>query len=76
MQNWIAFRIFIPAMRKLVITPEGTRDREQVIEGTLLGIKRSVDECSYLAKLSAELPSGSYSHGFAGWLTDIVGTGQ
>ena len=42
-----------------MIAPEGTRDREQVIEGTLLGIKRSVDECSYLAKLSAELPQGS-----------------
>ena len=46
---------------ELVIAPQGTRDREQVIEGTLLGIKRSVDECSYLAKLSTELPSDSKS---------------
>ena len=43
---------------ELVITPAGVKGREQPIEGTLLGIKRSVDECCYLAKLAAELPAG------------------
>jgi len=45
----------------LVITPVGVRGREQPIEGALLGIKRSVDECHQLAKLAAELPPGSSS---------------
>ena len=45
----------------LVITPTGVKGREQPIEGTLLGIKRSVDECYQLAKLAAELPPGSSS---------------
>jgi len=45
----------------LVITPTGVKGREQLIEGTLLGIKRSVDECYQLTKLAAELPSGSSS---------------
>ena len=40
----------------LVISPTGVRGREQPIEGTLLGIKRSVDECRQLAELAAELP--------------------
>ena len=40
----------------LVIAPTGVRGREQPIEGTLLGIKRSVDECHQLAELAAELP--------------------
>ena len=40
----------------LVISPTGVRGREQPIEGTLLGIKRSVDECHQLAELAAELP--------------------
>lgn len=31
--------------------------REQVIEGALLNIKRSVDECGHLAGMAAELPS-------------------
>jgi len=45
----------------LVITPTGAKGREQPIEGTLLGIKRSVDECRQLAKLAAELPPNSSS---------------
>jgi hypothetical protein len=45
----------------MVFAPEGTRDREQIIEGALLGIKRSVDECAYLSQLAAELPQGSQS---------------
>ncbi|MBN1367569.1 MAG: DNA double-strand break repair nuclease NurA [Dehalococcoidales bacterium] len=44
---------------EMVIAPERTRDRDQVIEGPLLGIKRAVDECSYLAQIAAELPPGS-----------------
>ncbi|MFC1897557.1 DNA double-strand break repair nuclease NurA [Chloroflexota bacterium] len=40
----------------LVIAPVGIRGREQPIEGTLLGIKRSVDECQKLVELAAELP--------------------
>lgn len=43
----------------LVITPAGVRGREQPVEGALLGIKRSVDECHRLAELAAELPPGS-----------------
>ena len=45
----------------LVITPSGVGAREQPIEGTLLGIKRAVEECRYLAKIAAELPAGSSS---------------
>jgi len=43
----------------LVITPAGVRGREQPIEGTLLGIKRSVEECRRLVELAAELPPDS-----------------
>ena len=43
----------------LVIVPTGVKGREQPIEGTLLGIKRSVDECHQLAELAAELPQNS-----------------
>ncbi len=44
----------------LVIAPTGVgKGREQVIEGTLLGIKRSVEECRRLAELAVELPPGS-----------------
>ena len=43
----------------LVITPVGVRGREQPIEGVLLGVKRSVEECHRLAELAAELPPGS-----------------
>jgi hypothetical protein len=45
----------------LVITPSGVGAREQPIEGTLLGIKRAVEECRYLAKIAVELPVGSSS---------------
>ena len=45
----------------LVIVPTGIKGREQPIEGTLLGIKRSVDECHQLAELAAELPQDSLS---------------
>ncbi|MBA7628755.1 hypothetical protein ES703_36250 [subsurface metagenome] len=43
----------------LVIVPTGVKGREQPIEGTLLGIKRSVDECHQLAELAAELTQDS-----------------
>jgi len=43
----------------LVIAPGGAQGREQPIEGPLLGIKRSVDECRQLASLAAELPKES-----------------
>ena len=42
----------------LVITPpEG--GHEQVVEGTILGIKRSVEECRQLSELASDLPPGS-----------------
>ncbi len=44
--------------KDLVITPPGG-GREQPVEGTVLGIKRSVDECGRLAELAAGLPAGS-----------------
>jgi hypothetical protein len=44
---------------ELVIAPALARGREQPIEGTLLGIKRSVDECYHLARLALELPEES-----------------
>lgn len=43
----------------LVIAPDGAKGREQPIEGVLLGIKRSVDECRQLATLAKELPPNS-----------------
>jgi hypothetical protein len=46
---------------ELVIAPGGAKGREQPIEGTLLGIKRSVDECHRLATMAKELPAGSPS---------------
>jgi len=45
----------------LVITPAGVKGREQLVEGALLGIKRSVEECEDLARLAAEAPAGSPS---------------
>ena len=45
----------------LVIVPVGVKGREQPIEGTLLGIKRAVEECCQLAKLAAKLPQDSPS---------------
>ena len=44
---------------ELIITPLGTKGREQPIEGTLLGIKRSIDECQHLADLVAGLPQNN-----------------
>lgn len=45
----------------VIIAPSGAKGREQPIEGTLLGIKRGVEECSQLAKLAEELPPDSSS---------------
>jgi hypothetical protein len=44
--------------KDLVITPPGG-GREQPVEGTILGIKRSVEECKSLAALAASLPPQS-----------------
>jgi hypothetical protein len=44
--------------KDLVITPPGG-GREQPVEGTVLGIKRSVEECKSLAALAASLPQKS-----------------
>jgi hypothetical protein len=44
----------------LIITPPGG-GREQPVEGTILGIKRSVEECRHLADLAAGQPAGSTS---------------
>ena len=46
---------------KELVIAGGAGDREQVIDSTLLGIKRGVEECAYLAKLASGLPSGSRS---------------
>ncbi len=43
----------------LVITSAKLKGREQPVEGTLLGVKRSVEECHRLAGLAAEMPTGS-----------------
>ncbi len=43
----------------LVIAPAGIKGREQPVEGPLLGIKRSIDECQHLASLAADMPAGS-----------------
>ena len=39
--------------------PAGTSGREQMIEGALLGIKRSVEECRCLSQEAATLPADS-----------------
>ena len=46
--------------KDLVITPPGG-GREQVVEGTLLGIKRATEECRHLADLASALPADSNS---------------
>ncbi len=46
---------------ELVVRPSGLTNREQPIEGTLLGIKRTVEECRQLSEIAAELPAGSTS---------------
>jgi hypothetical protein len=45
----------------LIIRPTGAAGREQPIEGTILGIKRAVEECRHLAGLAAAQPVGSSS---------------
>lgn len=42
----------------VIASPQG-KGREQLIEGPLLGVKRSVEECRRLAELASDLPSGS-----------------
>jgi hypothetical protein len=44
--------------KDLVITPPGG-GREQIVEGTILGIKRSVEECKTLTSLASSLPPQS-----------------
>jgi hypothetical protein len=48
---------------ELVITSPEMQGREQPIEGALLGIKRSVEECKRLAELAADLPVSSKAVG-------------
>ncbi len=44
----------------LVISPAGDqKGREQPVEGALLGIQRTVDECRRLVELAADFPPGS-----------------
>ncbi len=44
---------------ELVITTAGAKNQEQLIEGTLLGVKRSVDECQALTHLATQLENDS-----------------
>jgi hypothetical protein len=44
--------------KDLAITPPGG-GREQPVEGTILGIKRSIEECRHLADLASGLPKDS-----------------
>jgi hypothetical protein len=43
----------------LVIASAGIKGREQLVEGTLLGIKRGVEECHRLAEIAVGLPPSS-----------------
>ena len=45
----------------MVIKPLGAKGREQLVEGTLLGIKRAVEECRQLAEVAVEQPQDSTS---------------
>jgi GNAT superfamily N-acetyltransferase len=45
--------------KDLFIAPAEGKGREQMMEGALLGAKRSVEECRHLAEIAAELPPGS-----------------
>ena len=57
-----SFPSLYAADEDLVIAPEGgEKGREQLVEGALLGIKRSVEECQRLAELAAGLPKSSSS---------------
>jgi len=44
--------------KDLAISPPGG-GREQPVEGTILGVKRSIEECQCLTGLAAEMPPGS-----------------
>jgi hypothetical protein len=44
---------------KDLVIPSPERGREQVVEGAILGIKRSVEECRCLTELAAEPPASS-----------------
>jgi hypothetical protein len=46
---------------ELVIAPTTAKGRGQAVEGTLLGIKRAVEECGKLAELAGRQPPGSAS---------------
>ncbi len=48
---------------ELFLTAPGMQGREQPVEGALLGIKRSVEECKRLAELSSNLPAESTALG-------------
>ena len=43
---------------ELAISPPSGIGRQQPIEGALLGIKRGIEECRYLAGMAAGLPAG------------------
>ena len=45
----------------MVIKPVGSKGREQLVEGALLGIKRAVEECRQLADVAVQQPPGSTS---------------
>ena len=45
----------------MVIKPLGVKGREQLVEGTLLGMKRAVEECRQLAEVAVAPPPGSTS---------------
>ncbi len=44
---------------ELVIKPMAATGREQMVEGTLLGMKRAVEECRHLSLLAAQQEAGS-----------------
>ena len=44
---------------ELMLSAPGMKGKEQPLEGTLLGIKRSVEECRRLAEITSQLPIGS-----------------
>ena len=54
-------RLYSEDEELVIIAPTRAKGREQPIEGTLLGIKRGVEECRQLAKLASELPPDSSS---------------
>jgi hypothetical protein len=54
-------RVYSDDADLMIASPDGLR--EVPIEGNLLGVKRSVEECWRLAELAHELPSGSIALG-------------